>query len=204
MCQKKKHDHRTKTQEIIYFLSICQTCTHVHWHLQQTWKFTLNSPITASVLSERESHTCREREIFMMYNAVWQCWLWNIANKTEFKRLRLTVIKMGSSNKSDGVSKKFRKNVCQEKNSPRKILKLKANRCIHNFLKIMFFVFFFLPLQRLGCCPFGCVSSSSAQQPIPWQRAWCLCLATVGPRWPAPEPGKKTWLVTSSESGCEF
>lgn len=44
----------------------------------------------------------------------------------EFKRIRLTVIKIGSSNKSDGVSKKFRKNVCQEentlKNSPRKIL----------------------------------------------------------------------------------
>lgn len=33
------------------------------------------------------------------------------------KKIWLTVIKMGSSNKSDGVSKKFRKNVCREENA---------------------------------------------------------------------------------------
>ncbi len=31
-------------------------------------------------------------------------------------KVRLTVIKIGSSNNSDGVSKKFKKNVCQKKN----------------------------------------------------------------------------------------
>lgn len=56
--------------------------SHLHYWLQLRWRSTLNSPITASVLSERESHTCKEgrfiqrntREILwfrMFQNSIW-------------------------------------------------------------------------------------------------------------------------------------
>ena len=40
-----------------------------------------------------------------------------VSNKDVVMKFGLTVMKMGSSNRSDGVSKKFMKNVCEEKNT---------------------------------------------------------------------------------------
>lgn len=64
-----------------------------------------------SILSNLEEMLCsRKLVIVPTFNMTVE----TLPKKMIVKKIWLTVMKMGSSNKSDGVSKKFRKNVCRE------------------------------------------------------------------------------------------
>lgn len=104
-------------------------------------------------------------------------------------------MKMGSSNKSDGFSKKFRKNVCWEENTQRCSLTKK------NTFKLLGISYKRLPHQRLGCCLSWCGSSLSAQIQLSWQQAWYWCPAVGGPQWPAHEPGRED--ITRGRNGIK-
>lgn len=95
-------------------------------------------------------------------------------------------MKIGSSNKSAGVSKKFKKKVCWK---GKLISALLIQSELHSLER-----FSSSPRQIVDYSPSWCESSSSGLPPLFWPQAWCWCLATVGPRWLERESGDASWI----------